>query len=331
MSYNNQIRIHSIDILRGLAAMFVCLFHFSRGIPNFLPEDNYIRIIGGFGYLGIYIFFIISGFVIPYSLYKGNYTLKKITTFFSKRLLRIEPPYLISILVAILVKYLSSLAPLYRGPAFNIDLVALLLHLGYLCDFFNKDWVNVVYWTLAIEFQFYILIAITYPSFIGTNNKLLFNLFILLITLPLLLDLTIRTNIFHYINYFSIGLVVFRFVVNKSTMLEFCVLIGILLSLIFFKSGIPEAVISLMTILIIIGVKNSNPIFDFFGKISFSLYLLHGVIGSRIINLSVNFTSDIFYRQLVILVALLVSIGCAYLFYILIEKPFLKFSQKITY
>ena len=61
--------IHSLDNLRGIASFMVAFFHFSAGNRIFLDEDNILRVIGRFGWSGVEIFFIISGFVIPFALY----------------------------------------------------------------------------------------------------------------------------------------------------------------------------------------------------------------------------------------------------------------------
>ena len=64
------------DHLRGMAALAVCLFHFTCGNPEFLSPSDPIRGVGSFGWLGVEAFFVISGFVIPYSLYLRSYRLR---------------------------------------------------------------------------------------------------------------------------------------------------------------------------------------------------------------------------------------------------------------
>ncbi|MHB8208815.1 acyltransferase family protein [Mucilaginibacter sp.] len=49
------------------------------------------------------IFFVISGFVIPYSLFKANYELKHYFKFLYKRVLRLHPPYLAALLIILKV------------------------------------------------------------------------------------------------------------------------------------------------------------------------------------------------------------------------------------
>lgn len=324
-------RFESLDILRGVAALSVCIYHFSNGLPGFLSDENVLKIIGQHGYLGVQLFFIISGYIIPFSLYKGNYNSTKIVAFFSKRIIRIHPPYLVSILLAIVLKYVSTFSSLYQGPEFNISIQNMLCHIGYLCDIFNEDWINPVYWTLAIEFQFYILIALCYTHFIATKNNYLFYTALLLLNIPALISLTNPDYILHYISYFTLGIVYFRTILNKIKPVEFYILTSLLLLDIYIVHGIGEMIASALTVLIILVVKKSSAPFNFLGKISFSLYLLHIIIGSRLINLSVNFTQNEGYRVLIIFIALLLSIVCSYVFYLFIEKPFMKLSQNILY
>ncbi|WP_018343056.1 acyltransferase family protein [Cytophaga aurantiaca] len=331
MYFKIENRFESIDILRGVAALSVCIYHFSIGLPDFLSDENPLKIIGQHGYLGVQVFFIISGFIIPFSLYKGNYNSTKFFTFFSKRIIRIDPPYLISIALAILLKYLSTFSLLYRGPEFNISAQNILCHIGYLCDICNEDWINPVYWTLAIEFQFYILIAICYTHFIVSKNNYLFYAALFLLNIPALLSLTNPDYILHYISYFTIGIVYFRTILNKIKPVTFYIITSLLLLDICIVHGGAEMLASAATVLIILFVKKSTAPFIFLGKISFSLYLLHTIIGSRIINFSITITQNEVYRVLIVFIALLISIVCAYVFYLFIEKPFMKLSQRITY
>ena len=61
-------RSESAHALRGVAAFAVAWFHFTNGQPTFLPQDSLLKVSGAYGYLGVAVFFVISGFVIPYSL-----------------------------------------------------------------------------------------------------------------------------------------------------------------------------------------------------------------------------------------------------------------------
>lgn len=101
MLVKSQERIANIELLRGIASIGVCLVHLQMfsGYTQFPVID---KLING-GQLGVYIFFIVSGFVLPYSLYKNNYRLKDFFTFLFKRNLRIDPPYFIVLILSIFI------------------------------------------------------------------------------------------------------------------------------------------------------------------------------------------------------------------------------------
>src|ERR1700712_4724969 len=86
--------LKSIEFLRGIASAMVCFFHLSCGNPEFLSDNNLLKRIGSIGWSGVEIFFVISGFVIPYAMYKKQYNINNFFSFLRKRIIRIEPPYL---------------------------------------------------------------------------------------------------------------------------------------------------------------------------------------------------------------------------------------------
>ena len=64
---------------------------------------------GTLGYLGVSAFFVISGFVIPLSMDKRGYVFPRDAADFAvRRLVRLEPAYLVSVTVAIAVTVLAA-------------------------------------------------------------------------------------------------------------------------------------------------------------------------------------------------------------------------------
>src|SRR5438445_9777386 len=100
-------RIPTVDCLRGVAALAVCCAH-SLVFGSWKSAAEY-------GWLGVYVFFVVSGFIVPYSLAHSGYTLRFYAKFLAKRLIRLDPPYLVSILAAILLQYASYEFPQFRG------------------------------------------------------------------------------------------------------------------------------------------------------------------------------------------------------------------------
>lgn len=112
MSQTRPSRLDNIDILRGVASLAVCWFH----LTNTYGHDSIARIYGQLGWLGVEVFFVLSGFIIPYAMFNVGYTFADgWKTFISKRLLRIEPPYLMSILLVFVLWHGSFMMPGFRG------------------------------------------------------------------------------------------------------------------------------------------------------------------------------------------------------------------------
>jgi len=113
-----QERIPGVDALRGLAALAVCWFHVTIGTANL--NNGIVRSSGTYGWLGVELFFVISGFIIPYSLQRSGYKLKNYPVFLLKRITRLDPPYLASIVLVIAVTFFVYPYPaLFRGKVCN--------------------------------------------------------------------------------------------------------------------------------------------------------------------------------------------------------------------
>lgn len=174
--------IHKLDVLRGMAIVLVFFYHAQLCVyPNF-EKIEYERIIWNinsesldrvllnciptaFGATGVWLFLVISGFLIHYSyLQKVEQTRFNLLNFFHRRFWRIYPPYLLALLVFSFsaggVNYLITEKGL-------IDLVS---HL-FLVQNLNEDTyfsINPSMWSLALECQLYAL----YPLFLYMRNKI---------------------------------------------------------------------------------------------------------------------------------------------------------------
>ena len=313
-------------MLRGIAAMMVCLFHFTGTLNNPFWHNE----VGFYGKFGVHIFFVISGFIIPYSMYKSNYKLKNFWKFMLKRIIRIEPVYLFSICLIIIISYVAKLSPYSLNS--NLDYFNLnsFLHLLYLVDFFNGHWLNPVFWTLAIEFQFYILIAFLF-SFLQNTNKLI-TLFILFFGCALPFLLKVDFLVFNYLLLFIPGYLFYLFYIQKLT-LDFFILFLLLTAILnWVKFDFYVAICPLISISFIYFVKKPKRILMFLGKISFSIYLLHTPIGTdRIINFCQNFIVDGVGRTFLMFATIPLLILISWIFYKYIEAPAINFSKKIIF
>lgn len=325
----DQSHVASLDLLRAIAILAVCWFHFTNGREEFLP-DGWLKSVGAFGWLGVQMFFVVSGFVIPWSLHRGGYHLHCYGRFILKRLARLDPPYLLSVVLVLLLGYLSTLSPLYRGNPFVLDWGQIALHLGYLNVFFqDKPWLNNVFWTLAIEFEFYLLIGLIYPL-LASRSAAVRRVCLAAFTLTCLLVADIN-HLLHHAPIFALGIVAFQRKANLIGPRE-CVVATVLIALATGSLTRPiYLAASLPAMAVILYGTQTPPLFRFFGLISYSLYLLHVPLGMRVINLSLNWQRSIWESLGLIGLAFAVSTVGAYLFYRFVERASQALSSRIKY
>ena len=321
-------RMANIDVLRGLASLSVCWFH----LTNQYSQSSFTRISGSYGWLGVEIFFVISGFIIPYALYMSDYSVRQDwKTFIFKRSLRIEPPYLIAVAMTLLLWHASTLSPNFQGdhpPAFTS--LTTLLHLGYLNDIAGYRWLNPVFWTLAIEFQFYILVSFVFFLLRGNRYSIWLTNFTLLLAALLWPS---SHFVAKYLGLFVLGIVAFQYrvkLVNGKTLLIFLFAAGASTG---FHLGWMIACVGIATsVLIALDLKlSSHRILIWLGSISYSLYLVHVPIGGRVVNLGRRFVQTETAELFLSLAALAISLVAAHAFYLAIEKPSQKLASRLRY
>lgn len=61
-------RNETVDALRGLAALGVCVFHYTLTAQ----PGGWLRTVGDYGRLGVDVFFVISGFIVPHAMLRGH-------------------------------------------------------------------------------------------------------------------------------------------------------------------------------------------------------------------------------------------------------------------
>lgn len=320
--------LKGLDVVRGMAALAVCLYHAVCG-NNLFEKSDLIFQIFQYGFLGVEAFFIISGIVIPLSMYKADFQLRNIGTFLWKRMVRIEPPYLVSICLILLLNFVVTLAPLYKGVPFKLDFYQIISHLGYVNALVGLRWLNPVYWTLALEFQYYILIALIFPLVV-TKNKFLFYVTMIIIN-GIGIFYPNANLIFSSFTYFTLGIILFRYLVGIDGKWTFVISTFIVLSYVFYEGSYPFLITCLICYPFVLWYKSDYKVLAFFGMISYSLYLLHCPIGGKFINLAMNFSHSEFGKYIILIFSLIISILVSYIYYLLIEKPSQKLAKKISY
>jgi peptidoglycan/LPS O-acetylase OafA/YrhL len=143
---------HEIDLLRFLAAVAVVIFHLSfRGhaADNLSPlRYDALAGVGKYGYLGVDLFFMISGFVIMMSAIKAS-----AKSFVISRMARLYPAFWICCTV-------TFLAILTIGSADHpFSFKDYLVNMTMLGGFVYAPYLDGSYWSLTVEMHFYLLVA----------------------------------------------------------------------------------------------------------------------------------------------------------------------------
>jgi peptidoglycan/LPS O-acetylase OafA/YrhL len=158
-------RLLSIDILRGLAAIGVFVFHAATlaGFPKYtLPpfrlfgrEFSDVPSVLTFGATGVSLFFVISGFCLALKPFEKGRTSVPLKPYARSRCSRIYPAYFVAILVSVLLLQAQSL------PWSAATAVAFLVFLqGFIQPIYFS--INSPMWSMASEVQFYVLFPLFY-------------------------------------------------------------------------------------------------------------------------------------------------------------------------
>jgi len=150
-------RLRALDGLRLLAALMVAVYHFlaldddaarawGQSADTLFPQADFLA---PYGWLGVEVFYIISGFVICMSCWG-----RTLGDFFRSRVIRLYPAYWAAVVLTFTV---VTLAPVVFDPAPYWDA---MVNLTMLQDPLGVDRVDDVYWTLWVELRFYLIFAL---------------------------------------------------------------------------------------------------------------------------------------------------------------------------
>ena len=143
-------RLAWLDVLRGLAALAVVFNHFGYFVPSGLKNSVYQWI--NPGDYGVFVFFLISGYIVPASLERKG----SVRTFWVSRLFRLYPLYLLAVAIAVAL-YMVHVGGL-RGEGADPETSILSQMLMMSNVLAGQNLPNVV-WSLSYEMIFYLLLT----------------------------------------------------------------------------------------------------------------------------------------------------------------------------
>lgn len=151
-------KLDSIQVLRGIAALYVTIYHLKDVMPHDAAFRKEIEFIAGSGPAGVGLFFVISGFIMVYITRNTVPSGRNIFRFTAKRLIRIWPAYAV-----ITLGYCFLHSRISPNPEWSSELLRSLLFIPLAntpAPFYGYATLNVG-WSLNYEIYFYLLIAVS--------------------------------------------------------------------------------------------------------------------------------------------------------------------------
>ena len=332
-------RVTSVDALRGLAALAVVWYHVTWGDPDFLLH-GWIQRTGRYGGVGgVDVFFVISGFIIPFALHRAHYRVQNFPRFVVKRMLRLDPPYLASILVVLVLLAVAPFLPqLTIHRLHQVTWPQVLAHLGYANALVGYRWLNGVYWTLAIEFQYYLLIALIFPFVVHLPARTRWLLVVALVSAAWLPRGFIPSNgfddnlILSYLGLFAAGIVTFQLRAGLVARREYFALLALAAVGILVRLDAVAAIAGVGAALLIAFVPVSAASLRWLGQGSYSLYLIHEPVRWVTFAAAVAYLpATPFARGVAGCATAVIAVLTARIFYLLVERPSQRWSGRMNY
>jgi peptidoglycan/LPS O-acetylase OafA/YrhL len=349
-------RIIFADILRGIASVSVLLAHYVgvfnsiRGAFAFPPLATYpyphlwtIITFGipsfNYGPFGVALFFLISGFLIPFSLFKLSQNKGWQKAFCVERFFRLWPTFVFGSLLVLI----ALAIPAHKNYISLPSLKAILVQLT-----FFRDWIGGslqfggVVWTLEIEVKFYLfmmlfwrliskgkywfiilliigtLLAIYFHVVFPNGQRLTWNNFLFAMPYLLFMQCGVALNLYfnRIISLRRVFLMIlicysgFAMYTDLGDMINYLLALIVFLTCFYYRNKI-----------------NTNFALSFFSKISYPLYTFHAGVGYVAMRI---FMGAGYPPILVLLVTVFVIMGIAYFVHYFIESPTQKLGKKIA-
>lgn len=232
VSGEQQERFHFLDGLRAVAASMVVIHHsFTANIVRFC-DAHHLHFIGAmFTYIagyGVNLFFVLSGVVLlrPYLRQQRTF---KAGNYFYRRIKRIYPPYLVSLLfAAFVIWYIKTYPTWYNDKGIHVYFQWQEIVKEAVIFNFDGVYYNLAWWSLQIEMLFYVLvplIIIIFPYRHKFSNRQIITTSVAGIILTVGLQLLLTTYVPAIYNQKHLILNLGRFVEYPM-----CFLLGVLLA-----------------------------------------------------------------------------------------------------
>ena len=308
--------ILGLETLRGLAALVVAFYHYPGGSVLWIPQ----------GFMAVYLFFSLSGFVIALNYFNKIDNLRSLVSFQKKRFFRLYPVHIFVLILILFIQCLKFVAIELGLPAgqeafgghpstgswytlrdfvLHVFLLQAVLEYGYFLSW------NSAAWTISTEFYTYLLFAILVlisfrKSYIFITLSVIYLIFSKEIFQFINSIFYIFTPQFeHFILFFLSGSLMFFIYERIKYRFNDYIFYIFLIPCLYFKDYLPNHILFSIIILLVALLKKSsisNIILSYkplvyLGTISYSFYMIHQVVlylfvqVLKVLNLGVSFSS----------------------------------------
>jgi peptidoglycan/LPS O-acetylase OafA/YrhL len=367
-SSQNSLYFPNLNGVRFIAAFWVIVHHIEQFKEKFGFANHifYTRFIRQLGPLGVFLFFVLSGFLITTLLLveKQKTNTVDIKKFYVRRILRIWPLYyLIVILGLFVLPQIEFLNIPDETPLIGVDLTQkIVLYALILPNIVTGVFKHIPFvsqnWSIGVEEQFYYF----WPWVIrqSKTTKLLSVMAFFLVFFYLLRTLTvlympenelwiylkefikslrltcmILGAIGGYFTHFQLNSKIVKFIFKPIFQAFLYVLLSLMLYFEFYQKGLSPEIYSLVFTLILMNLAKNpktilsleNPVFDYLGKISYGLYMYHTIAVVIAVKIAMNHNQSNWISYPLTLILTIIMAGISYQYF---EKPFLKLKDKFA-
>lgn len=339
-----------LDMLRGVAVLAVIILHsgtHALGRESWWFED-YLWPVLRHGYLGVQLFFVISGYCIQGAVESAQRQSQPLRTFAVRRFRRIYPPYWMSLLLVIaLAMGTVVISRKSWSSVFPLTATDWLLNIVLLQGPFSAPDAALVYWSLSIEVQFYVLMGIALLCGRRASMWLIaLSLFYLCWAIAPMIRIS-GTGLAYWPE-FACGIAAYHAhhhgskgrmtaamlwsLTIAAALVRLSQNTPLLVSTGEFSTPYKQLFCVACSAVLLAGLSAPNSLFTLapfrglaaVGVISYSLYLTHEPLGSRVVNLGRRWIDlDNGGWMILSMLGLIVAFIGGYLFYLYCERPWL--------
>lgn len=345
---HHQGRLDCLDALRGVAALLVVLEHVlmraayhplaDKGVAKFLLDLCLIYVDPG--RMGVVSFFLVSGFVIPFS-FRGKMPRAH---FLVSRFFRLYPAYWLSLAMALLV---FSLIKLDTYPPKQILANITMLQFGL-----RQADVIPAYWTLFIELAFYGLCFVAFSFGVLGRTRFLIGMVLLFLSLALIGAIgrhytgsnAVPVGYMRFLGIMFFGAILRKASLDEDPLAQRAVLpllgIGFVMGLATFYLGTRsdesiqgntsgEAFGVMLFFLMVYIRPLSSKFMTFLGQISYSAYLMHAIFMYLFAYIFFNF-GFVFGDIMMIVLTFAFTILAGWLCFNFVERPSVQYGRTVA-